>query len=129
MAVATPQGHKDPASIEISSVAVCAGSGGGVFAKLKEHADLLITGEMVHHEALAAIEQGMCVITLHHSNSERAYLGAVMKGLLEKEIKEVWAKAREENGGKEKEGWEDESVDVEVSRADRDPFGYVVRSA
>lgn len=129
MAVATPQGHNSPGSIQISSIAICAGAGGGVFGKLKEPADLFITGEMVHHEALAAIEQGKCVIALNHSNSERAYLGAVMQGLLEKEIKEVWKKARQEKSESEKEGWEDESVSVEVSRVDRDPFGYVVRTA
>ena len=102
-----------------------------MFGKLKEPADLLLTGELVHHEVLAAIEQGTSAICLNHSNSERAYLGAVMKGLLEKEIEDVWGKAREENKGEGtgEEGWAEDGVSVDVSERDRDPFGYVVRSA
>jgi len=127
MMVATPQGTADPGSQSITSIAICAGSGGSVFSKLKEPVDLLLTGELTHHEALATIEQGKSVICVNHSNSERAYLGAVMKGLLKAEIEKVWQDARKGNEGKEQIGYEDESVDVEVSRADRDPFGYVVR--
>lgn len=129
MMVATPQGHDDPGSLSITSIAICAGSGGSVFGKLKEPVDLLITGELVHHEALAAIEQGTSVICMNHSNSERAYLGAVMKGLLEAEIEKVWKAAREGNEGKGGEGWEDDKFSVDVSKKDRDPFGYVVRSS
>jgi len=88
----------------------------------------LITGELTHHEALATIEQGKSVICVNHSNSERAYLGAVMKGLLKAEIEKTWQEARKGNSGEEQAGYEDESIDVEVSRADRDPFGYVVRT-
>ena len=128
MQVATPQTSPDPGVQPITRIAICAGSGGSVFGKLKEPVDLLLTGELVHHEVLAAIEQGTSAICLNHSNSERAYLGAVMKGLLEKEIGEVWRKAREENGAEGSEGWEDESVCVDVSVKDRDPFGYVVRT-
>lgn len=72
--IAIPQG-KTMDEIEISSVAICAGSGGGLFGGLgkngKEDVDLLFTGELSHHEALAAIEQGKCVIALFHSNTER----------------------------------------------------------
>ena len=48
----------------IDRIATCAGSGASVFRALParshdEHgADLLVTGEMSHHEALAAIEKG-----------------------------------------------------------------------
>lgn len=58
--IAIPQG-KQMNEILISSVAICAGSGGGLFAGLgkngEEDVDLLFTGELSHHEALAAIEQ------------------------------------------------------------------------
>ena len=106
MMVATPQGTSDPGAQPITSIAICAGSGGSVFAKLKEPVDLLLTGELTHHEALAAIEQGKSVICVNHSNSERAYLGAVMQGLLKAEIEKTWAKARQSNAGKEQVGYE-----------------------
>lgn len=100
-----------PSEREIRTIAVCAGSGGSVLSAALE-ADLWVTGELSHHEALAAVERGTCVIAVNHSNSERVYLGAVMKGLLEKDL--------------EKE-WNDGEVKVSVSEVDRDPFGWVVR--
>lgn len=127
--VATPQTSNEPASRPITTIAICAGSGGSVFGKLKQPVDLLITGELVHHEVLAVIEQGGSAICLNHSNSERAYLGAVMKGLLQAEVEKVWKEAREANEEKSGQGWDGESVAVDVSHADRDPFGYVVKSA
>lgn len=89
--IAIPQG-KQMNEIDISSVAICAGSGGGLFAGLgkngEEDVDLLFTGELSHHEALAAIEQGKVVIALFHSNTERGFLHSVLKPQLEKAIKE-----------------------------------------
>jgi putative NIF3 family GTP cyclohydrolase 1 type 2 len=128
MMVATPQTSDDPAARPITTIAICAGSGGGVFGKLKQSVDLLLTGELVHHEVLAVIEQGGSAICLNHSNSERAYLGAVMKGLLQAEIEKVWKDAREGNKDESARGWDEEGISVDVSRTDRDPFGYVVRS-
>ena len=88
--IAIPQG-KQLHEMEIRSVAICAGSGGGVFSGLgkdgEEDVDLLFTGELSHHEALAAIEQGKCVITLFHSNTERGFLHSVLKPQLEKQVK------------------------------------------
>jgi putative NIF3 family GTP cyclohydrolase 1 type 2 len=115
IAVATPQGSEYSALV-INKVAVCAGSGGGVFRGLKEKVDLLVTGEMSHHEVLAAIEQGTCVVCLGHSDSERLYLREVMVAKLKQALKEVgW-------GGGGDETWE-----VMVSNRDRDPFGRAVR--
>ena len=45
----------------IERIAVCAGSGGSLFKGVK--ADLLFTGELSHHEVLAAKEQGVSVIS------------------------------------------------------------------
>ena len=100
-----------PSLLPIRTIALCAGSGGSVLAGAAD-ADLWVTGEIAHHEVLAAIERGTCVIALNHSNSERSYLGAVMKGLLEKEL------ARE---------WTDGGVEVKVSEKDADPLAWVVR--
>lgn len=84
--IAIPQG-KNASEMHISSVALCAGSGGSLFAGLDD-IDLLFTGELSHHEALAAIERGQCVVTLFHSNTERGYLHGVLKAQLEAKIRE-----------------------------------------
>ena len=86
--IAIPQG-KQMNEIEISSVAICAGSGGSVFrSPLVDDVDLLFTGELSHHEALAAIESGKCVIALFHSNTERGFLHSVMKPALESAVRQ-----------------------------------------
>lgn len=88
--IAVPQG-KEASEMMISSIGICAGSGGGLFSamdKAGEEVDLLFTGELSHHEALAQIERGRCVICLFHSNTERGFLSTVLKGLLERTIGE-----------------------------------------
>jgi import inner membrane translocase subunit TIM54 len=75
--------------------------------------DLLFTGELSHHEALAAIERGSVVVTLFHSNTERGYLHDVMRHKLADAIKQEFQSAEEPV--------------VAVSKADRDPYGIVVR--
>jgi dinuclear metal center YbgI/SA1388 family protein len=128
-AVAIPQG-RNLGEMDISSVATCPGSGGGVVRGT--HADLIFTGELSHHEALAVTERGGCVITLFHSNSERGYLWGVMRDRLEREVENEWAKVRSEESGKKglseelKQMLKDESVEVVVSQRDRDPYGIVV---
>ncbi|GIX84916.1 NIF3-like protein 1 [Caerostris extrusa] len=57
---------------EISTVAVCAGSGASLLKGVP--ADLYITGEMSHHDLLDAIHKKTSVILCEHSNSERGYL-------------------------------------------------------
>lgn len=133
--VAIPQ-TRQVEDIMIRSVGICAGSGAHVLKDVD--ADLLFTGEFSHHEALAATEKGKCVVTLFHSNTERGFLGSVMKGKLEGVLREEWGKVRGEergdvdemdNGGLREE-WEDalsdEDVLVECSEVDRDPFGIVI---
>ncbi|KAL4223512.1 NGG1 interacting factor [Mactra antiquata] len=61
-----------PDKKDISSVAVCAGSGGSVLRNVV--ADLYVTGEMSHHEVLHAVYNGTSVILCEHSNTERGYL-------------------------------------------------------
>ena len=88
--IAVPQG-KEVSDMIISSIGICAGSGGHLFGEMEamgEEVDLLFTGELSHHEALAAIEKGKSVICLFHSNTERGFLHGVMKGALEGGIKE-----------------------------------------
>ncbi|XP_026477816.1 NIF3-like protein 1 [Ctenocephalides felis] len=84
----------------ISSVAVCAGSGTSVFKNVTE-ADLLLTGEMQHHDILNAAQNGQHVILCNHSDSERGFLKE-FKSILEKTF--------------------NEEISVTVSATDRDPL-------
>lgn len=96
-----PRGQKS--SIEISSIGICAGSGGSMLNGLD--VDLLFTGELSHHEALAAVEQGKCVVTAFHSNTERAFLKDRMQTALTEALE-----------GK---------AEIAVSEVDRDPFDII----
>ena len=66
---------------QITTVAICAGSGGSLLAGVK--ADLYLTGEMGHHEVLTANSKGTSVILCEHTNTERGYLKAVLQGKLQ----------------------------------------------
>lgn len=83
---------------KISTVAICAGSGGSVFRGVE--ADLYFTGELSHHEALYFKEQGSSVIACSHSNTERAFL-ADLKTQLQLELP---------------------SATISISQCDRDPY-------
>ncbi len=66
----------------IGTVAVAAGSCGDLWRSAVEaHAGLYITGEMRHHDALAAAATGMTVVCVGHSNSERLTLGKLAERL------------------------------------------------
>lgn len=131
--VAIPQ-TRQVEDIMISSVGICAGSGHDVLKNVD--ADLLFTGELSHHDALKATEKGQCVVTLFHSNTERGFLGSVLKDKLTVVLKEEWKRVREEVRGEINSNWDlagewedalgDEDVLVECSERDRDPFGIVI---
>ncbi|KAI1100549.1 NGG1p interacting factor 3 [Jackrogersella minutella] len=108
MMVALPPSLKDLTKTqEISKVAVCAGSGADV---LKDtDAQVLVTGEMAHHYALRHTQLGQIVVTVFHSNSERKYLEARLKPMLEVELETT------------KYG----DTRVIVSKADRDPYEVI----
>ncbi|MCS7032537.1 MAG: Nif3-like dinuclear metal center hexameric protein, partial [Phycisphaerae bacterium] len=60
----------------VKRVAVCAGACGGELLDeaIAQQADLYVTGEMRHHDALRAIRENVTVFCTLHSNSERAAL-------------------------------------------------------
>lgn len=93
--VASPNPDLD--SVAIGSVALCAGAGGPVVQRVR--ADLYLTGEMRHHDVLAAVEGGICVVLTEHSNSERGYLPFFARAIAERT-----------------------RLQVAVSRLDRDPL-------
>ena len=65
----------------IGSVAVCCGSG-GMLLDSPLVPDLILTGELTHHQQLQALAQGSSIIMCEHASSERGYL-AELKTRLE----------------------------------------------
>ncbi|KAJ7314740.1 NGG1p interacting factor 3 [Mycena albidolilacea] len=65
----------------VSSVAICAGAGGSMFAEMDAPADAWFTGEMPHHEILAALASGTHVILCGHTNTERGFLPTLVTKL------------------------------------------------
>ena len=86
----------------VRSVAVAAGAGGSVLRGTP--ADVFVTGEMSHHDALAATAAGTAVVLAGHSNTERGYLRVLKKRLA---------------------GAFGRDLDVRIAVADRDPFAVV----
>ena len=94
----------------IKTVAICAGSGSSVLGPVK--ADLYFTGEMGHHDVLAALAKNTSVILCEHSNTERGYLRDVLKPALEKELADETSE-------------EGEKIEILVSQKDHDPLVIV----
>ncbi len=57
----------------IRTLAVCPGAGGSVFEKVGD-VDLLLTGELRHHDVLARAARGTSVVLCDHTNTERGFL-------------------------------------------------------
>jgi putative NIF3 family GTP cyclohydrolase 1 type 2 len=89
----------DRARSAVRSIAVAAGAGGSVLRGVA--ADVFVTGEMSHHDALAAVAAGTSVVCAGHSNTERGFLRVLRKRL-----------------DQALEG----DLDVRIARSDRDPF-------
>lgn len=86
------------------TAAVCAGAGGELLRDaIAAKADLFVTGELRHHDALRAAERGMTVVALRHSVSERCTLPS-LKTRLERELA---------------------GLAVHLSEHDHDPFAIV----
>ena len=81
MIVQVARGSRPEKSPFLQSIAVCAGSGSSVFKELKRDVDVLLTGELSHHEVLAAVEKGTHVILCGHTNTERGFLQVLKKDL------------------------------------------------
>ncbi|MBN1787385.1 MAG: Nif3-like dinuclear metal center hexameric protein [Sedimentisphaerales bacterium] len=87
----------------VKKAAVCAGSCSKLIMNvIAAKCDLYLTGEIKHHQALAAQEAGMTVVCLGHSVSERFILKKVAKEL-QKNLKDV---------------------KIIISKKDKDPFEW-----
>lgn len=89
------------ADTPVQTVALCAGAGTDAFKGIR--ADCFLTGEMSHHNVLAATLNGSHVILCEHTNTERGYL-PVFGTILRKALG---------NG-----------VDISVSEIDSDPITF-----
>ncbi|KAJ2518156.1 hypothetical protein H4217_003510 [Coemansia sp. RSA 1939] len=115
--VARASCHDGPSDTQtlVSRVAVCAGSGYSVVSAAttttsSPKVDVYLTGEMGHHDALAATAAGTSCILGEHSNTERGYLRAVLAERLQREL--------DTDNGDSDSG----SVSVVVSLVDKDPI-------
>jgi dinuclear metal center YbgI/SA1388 family protein len=71
-----------PLAGDAARVAVAAGAGGDLLGDAQRAgADVFVTGEVRHHDALAAARLGVTIIATLHSNSERAAVGAYAERL------------------------------------------------
>lgn len=110
----TPNG---PAPGKIQRVAVCPGAGGGLFESLRpERVDAYVTGEMRHHDVLAAVQRGQVVVLAGHTQTERPYLPTYRSRIVA---------ALRARGPKRATGRRKLAVEVRVSKADRAPSRVV----
>lgn len=59
----------------VRTIGLSAGAGGALLdSALRQGCDLFITGELRHHDVLAALERGCSVLLAGHSNTERGFL-------------------------------------------------------
>ena len=71
-------------------------------------ADLIITGEFAHHEILHEVHRGVSVILTDHTNTERCYFN---------HFRNKFTDLLRTSG--------DESIEILISEADRDPLEVV----
>jgi hypothetical protein len=87
----------------VAKAAVCAGACGKlVYDVIAAKADLYLTGELKHHQALAAQEAGLTCLCLSHTVSERFVLKKLAKQLQRQLPK----------------------IRIQISRKDKDPFRW-----
>ncbi|KAI0307640.1 GTP cyclohydrolase 1 type 2/Nif3 [Multifurca ochricompacta] len=96
---------------DVHSVAICAGSGGSML--LGVEADVYFTGEMSHHEILAALATGKNVMLCGHTNTERGYLP-----VLASKLNAEFAKVEDHEKGFGK-------ASIHISQEDRHPLDFV----
>ena len=71
--VAPAAGKDDRAKVQ--TIGLCAGAGGSVCElAIDDGCEVFITGEMTHHNVVAATARGCSVMLTGHTNSERGYL-------------------------------------------------------
>ena len=73
----------------VETVAIMPGSGGGYIKDaIKAGADVMITGDIDHHEGIDAVAQGIGIIDAGHYGIEKLFI-AYMKQFIEREIPQL----------------------------------------
>jgi len=71
-----------PAPRSYTTVGLCAGAGGSLLdAAIRSGCRMFLTGEMRHHDVLAAQARGCTVVLAGHTNTERGYLKPLRRRL------------------------------------------------
>tara|TARA_Y100001933_G_scaffold139723_1_gene138596 strand:+ start:32557 stop:33675 length:1119 start_codon:yes stop_codon:yes gene_type:complete len=76
------------ASHSIRKIGICAGAGGSLLESAGD-IDLFITGEMRHHDVLAAVDRGISVLLAGHTQTERPFLPRLRDMLVEQGARTV----------------------------------------
>lgn len=79
-AVRVARAERHAAGAMIEQVAVCPGAGGSLLMGVRD-LDLIVTGEMRHHDVLACVARGTSVILTDHTHCERGYLAVFAEQL------------------------------------------------
>ncbi len=83
--VFVPSGPEEPLRVPVLRAAVCPGSGKSVIEDaLKAKAQVLITGDIDHHEGIDAAARGMAVIDAGHYGLEKLFIPYMTEFLKEK---------------------------------------------
>lgn len=69
----------------VEKMAICPGSGKStIIPAIEKEADVLVTGDIGHHDGLDAIEQGLCIIDAGHYGTEHIFIEDMSMFLKEK---------------------------------------------
>lgn len=66
---------------KIKRIAISPGSGRGMYKYALGEADVLITGDITHHEGLDAANEGMCIIDATHYGLEHVFIERISNDL------------------------------------------------
>eukprot|EP00758_Cryptobia_borreli_P011385 Tbor_TRINITY_DN5650_c1_g1::TRINITY_DN5650_c1_g1_i1::g.8990::m.8990 len=116
--VALPDGWTGATNIK--RLAVCAGSGGSLFNSIRDgdRIDMLVSGEMGHHDVLAALASGKAVVLFEHTNTERGFLQQKLKGYLENALGLSLENVQSDSTGVPSSS----NIRIVVSSTDKDPL-------
>jgi dinuclear metal center YbgI/SA1388 family protein len=73
----------------IRKIGICAGAGGSLLEPAGD-IDLFITGEMRHHDVLAAVDRGTSILLAGHTQTERPFLPRLRDMLIKQEANITW---------------------------------------
>lgn len=71
-----------PADKKVTRLSCCSGAGGSMIGEaLEGNADVFLTGEIKHNQALEAVQRGLCVLEAGHYETENPAMAELTKAL------------------------------------------------